>query len=172
MPTLSQQKTNKTKPVSKASSGTDAITLLKEDHKEVSQMFEKFETTKTDSAKQQLVAKICAALTVHAEIEEEIFYPAAREALKESDEDLIDEAEVEHDTIKQFVSELEDAPTDAEFYDARVKVLGEYVKHHVQEEETEMFPKLRKTKMDMAAIGEELAMRKKELAEENEKADA
>src|SRR5262249_54033992 len=109
MPTLSPQKPNKSKATSakpKSSSGMDAIMLLKEDHKEVSGLFEKFETTKADSAKQQLVAKICAALTVHAEIEEEIFYPAAREALKEMEEDLIDEAEVEHDTIKQFVSEL------------------------------------------------------------------
>ena len=182
MPMLSQQKPNKTKSVSKTASSKsvaesaagkdDAIILLKEDHKEVSRLFERFEATKSPSMKQQLVAKICAALTVHAQIEEEIFYPAARDALKTDDENLIDEAEVEHDTIKQFVAELEGAPTDADFYDARVKVLGEYVKHHVQDEETEMFPKLRKTKMDMGAIGEELATRKNELTDVSQKNEA
>src|SRR5262245_29021840 len=114
MPMLSQQKPNKTKSISKLSKPVeetsagkdDAISLLKEDHKDVSRLFERFEATKSPSMKQQLVAKICAALTVHAQIEEEIFYPAAREALKASGEDLIDEAEVEHDTIKQFVAEL------------------------------------------------------------------
>lgn len=111
MPTLSQQKPSKNHDGIKDLHRHGRDRSSQRGSQKLRGMFEKFETTDIDSAKQQLVAKICAALSVHAQIEEEIFYPAAREALKESDEDMIDEAEVEHDTIKQFVSDQMRQPT-------------------------------------------------------------
>jgi hemerythrin superfamily protein len=139
----------------------DAIALLKADHKEVAEMLEKFETAR--STKQKLAQQICMSLTVHAQIEEEIFYPAAREALGDEGEDLLNEAEVEHNSLKELISQIEGASPDDELFDAQVKVLGEYVKHHVKEEEGEIFPKLRKSDMDLVEVGEQLAARKKEL---------
>ena len=104
---------------------------------------------------------------MHAEIEEEIFYPAAHDALAEEDgEDLLDEAEVEHASIKSLVEQLQDSDPDDDLYDAKVKVLCEYVTHHVKEEETEMFPKVRKTNIDLEELGAELMERKQELMEE------
>ena len=147
----------------------DAIALLTADHREVETLFKAFEDAKEDDEeKAEIVEKICEALSVHAEIEEEIFYPAARDALSEEGEDLLDEAEVEHASIKSFVEQLQDAEPDEELYDARVKVLCEYVTHHVKEEEGEMFPKVRKTKLDLAELGQELQARKAELMSEAE----
>jgi hemerythrin-like domain-containing protein len=142
----------------------DAIKLLKADHKEVADMVEKFENGRLSKDKKAATAKqICMALTVHAQIEEEIFYPAAREAVR-SGEDLLDEAEVEHGSIKELVAAIENAsPDDDELFEARVKVLGEYVKHHVKEEETQLFPKLRKSDMDLDEVGMQLSARKEEL---------
>jgi hemerythrin superfamily protein len=140
----------------------DAIALLKADHKEVSDMFEKFESART-ATKQKLAQKICQALTVHAQIEEEIFYPAAREALGEDGADLLDEAEVEHNSLKELIANIEGATPGDALFDAHVKVLGEYTKHHVKEEQNELFPKCRKSEMDLVAIGEQLAARKQEL---------
>ena len=139
----------------------DAIALLKADHKEVAEMFEKFETAR--STKSKLAQQICVALTVHAQIEEEIFYPAAREALGDEGEDLLNEAEVEHNSLKELIGQIEGSDPDDELFDAHVKVLGEYVKHHVKEEEGQLFPKLRKSDMDLAELGEQIAARKKEL---------
>lgn len=139
----------------------DAIALLKADHKEVAEMFEKFETAR--STKSKLAQQICMALTVHAQIEEEIFYPAAREALRDEGEDLLNEAEVEHNSLKELIGQIEGSAPGDELYDAHVKVLGEYVKHHVKEEEGELFPKLRKSAMDLVEVGEQIAARKKEL---------
>lgn len=139
----------------------DAIALLKADHKEVAEMFEKFETAR--STKSKLAQQICVALTVHAQIEEEIFYPAAREALGDEGEDLLNEAEVEHNSLKELIGQIEGSNPDDELFDAHVKVLGEYVKHHVKEEEGQLFPKLRKSDMDLAELGEQIAARKKEL---------
>ena len=139
----------------------DAIALLKADHKEVAEMLEKFETAR--STKGKLAQQICMSLTVHAQIEEEIFYPAAREALGDEGEDLLNEAEVEHNSLKELIGQIEGSSPEDELFDARVKVLGEYVKHHVKEEEGELFPKLRKTDMDLVKVGEQLAARKKEL---------
>jgi hemerythrin superfamily protein len=138
----------------------DAIALLKADHKEVAAMLEKFETAR--STKGKLAQQICMSLTVHAQIEEEIFYPAAREALGEAGEDLLDEAKVEHNSLKELIGHIEGASPEDELFDAHVKVLGEYVKHHVKEEEGELFPKLRKSDMDLVKVGEQLAARKKE----------
>src|SRR5262245_9389952 len=116
-----------------ASSGKDdAIKLLKADHKEVSDMVEKYENGRLSQDRKLAIEKqICLALTVHAQIEEEIFYPAARDAMRDG-EDLLDEAEVEHGSIKELVAAIEDGSPDDELFDARVKVLGEYVKHHVK----------------------------------------
>lgn len=139
----------------------DAIALLKADHKEVAEMFEKFETAR--STKSKLAQQICVALTVHAQIEEEIFYPATREALGDEGEDLLNEAEVEHNSLKELIGQIEGSDPDDELFDAHVKVLGEYVKHHVKEEEGQLFPKLRKSDMDLAELGEQIAARKKEL---------
>jgi hemerythrin superfamily protein len=139
----------------------DAISLLKADHKEVSEMLEKFESAR--STKEKLAHQICQALTVHAQIEEEIFYPAARDALGEEGKDLLDEAKVEHNSLKVLITNIEGSSPEDDLFDAHVSVLGEYVKHHVKEEEGELFPKLRKSEMDLKAIGEQLASRKKEL---------
>jgi len=147
--------------------GQDAIKLLKADHEEVTRLFEQYEKVKEkdEQKKSDLIDQICTALTVHAQIEEEIFYPAARNALEEKGEDLLDEAEVEHGTIKALVEQLENMHPDDELCDAKVKVLGEYVKHHVKEEEGQIFPQIKKSDADLDALGEELAERKKDLIE-------
>ena len=148
------------------SRGTNALELLKHDHDEVDEMFKQFEEIKDngdDAEKEQLVAQICDALTIHAQIEETIFYPAARRALQEKGQDLLDEAAVEHQTLKDIVGRLEMAPTSDPLYDAGVKVLSEYVKHHVKEEENELFPKVRQANLDLQAIGQQLAGRKEQL---------
>ena len=167
MPTASKQTTAQRRAAARtrARSGKDdAIKLLKTDHKEVSDLVDKYENGRLSKDRKVAVAKqICMALTVHAQIEEEIFYPAAREAVR-GGEDLLDEAEVEHGSIKELVSAIENAsPDDDDLFDARVKVLGEYVKHHVKEEENELFPKLRKSDMDLEEVGAQLAARKEEL---------
>ena len=143
----------------------DAIKLLKADHKEVSDLIEKYQNGRLSKDRKMAVAKqICLALTVHAQIEEEIFYPAAREASIRDGDDLLDEAEVEHGSLKQLVAAIEgSSPDQDELFDARVKVLGEYVKHHVKEEENELFPKARKSDMDVEDVGVRLAARKEEL---------
>ena len=146
--------------------GMNALELLKHDHDEVDAMFKQFEEIKDngdDAEKEQLVAQICDALTIHAQIEETIFYPAARRALQEKGQDLLDEAAVEHQTLKDIVGRLEMAPTSDPLYDAGVKVLSEYVKHHVKEEENELFPKVRQANLDLQAIGQQLAGRKEQL---------
>ena len=139
----------------------DAIALLKADHKEVAEMLEKFETAR--STKEKLAQQICMSLTVHAQIEEEIFYPAAREALEDEGEDLLNEAKVEHNSLKELIGQIEGSSPDDDLFEAHVKVLGEYVKHHVKEEEGQIFPKLRKSDMDLGEVGAQLAARKKEL---------
>ena len=147
--------------------GTNALELLKRDHQEVDKMFHQFEEIKDgagDDEKENLVTQICDALTVHARIEEQIFYPAARRALGEQEgKDLLDEAAVEHQTLKDIIGRLEAAPTDDPLYDAGVKVLSEYVKHHVKEEENELFPKVRSSDMDLMAVGQQLEAQKQQL---------
>jgi hemerythrin superfamily protein len=143
----------------------DAIKLLKEDHDEVEALFAQYERQKKKNGDQRgdLIQKICAALTVHAQIEEDIFYPAARDALEEGGDELLDEAEVEHSTIKSLVEQLEAMTPGDQLCDAKVKVLSEYVKHHVKEEEGEIFPKIKKTDLDLDELGTEMAERKAEL---------
>lgn len=150
-------------------SGPNALTLLRNDHTEVSEMFEKFEKRKdkmTAKQKEALVDEICTALTVHAQIEEEIFYPAVRPEI--DDEDMMDEAVVEHQSLKELIAKIEDEGSEGEYYDAHVKVLGEYVKHHVKEEQNEMFKKVRATDIDLKELGARLEQRKMELMEEME----
>ena len=168
MPTPREETSQKAK-TAKTEKREDAIKLLTKDHREVEALFKQFEDSKEDKAeKADIVAQICDALSAHAEIEEEIFYPAAREALSEKGEDLLDEAEVEHASIKSLVAQLEDAEPDEELYDAKVKVLTEYVKHHVKEEEGELFPKVKKTDLDLDALGAEMFERKTEIMAEDD----
>ena len=143
----------------------DAITLLKQDHQAVKKLFKEFEDAKGDSRKQKLAHEICLELSVHAEIEETIFYPACEGTV---DEDELKEGYVEHDTAKLLIAEItanEDASDD--FFDTTVKVLQEEIEHHIEEEEGPggIFSQARKGKLDMDAIGEQLAERKKELTE-------
>ena len=142
-----------------------ALELLKQDHREVEEWFDEYnELKEDDDRKRALVEKICLALKVHAQIEEEIFYPQAREATK--DNDLIDEAAVEHATVKHLIGEIEGMEVDEELYDAKIRVPGEMVKHHIKEEEKELFPELVSAKMVLDAVGKELAKRKEELMAE------
>lgn len=151
----------------KAAAKHDAIKLLKADHAEVSEMFDKYENGRQPKARKAALAqKICAALTVHAQIEEEIFYPAAREAGGKEVEDMLNEAEVEHGSVKELIAALEAGSPDDELFDAQVKVMGEWVKHHVKEEENELFPKIRKAGLDLEGVGAQLAQRKAELTRE------
>lgn len=141
----------------------DAIALLKADHREVEGWFEEFEKARSDKKKQDLATKICTALKVHTQIEEEIFYPAFLEAT--GDKDIHHEAEVEHAGAKNLIAQIEKMTPDDDYYDAKVKVLSEMIKHHVKEEEQRdgMFAEAKKADMDLAALGEEMAARKREL---------
>lgn len=139
----------------------NAIALLKADHAAVSQLFADYETARSPAKKKALVAHICTALSVHAQVEEEICYPAVKAALK--DKQLVPEATVEHTSLKELMAQLEGAEPDGELYDAKVKVLSEYVKHHVKEEQNEMFPKAKATSLDMVDLGARIAARKEEL---------
>lgn len=142
---------------------SDAIALLREDHRRIAALFAQFDTLKADGErKRALVARICRELTVHARVEEEIFYPAARTVL--DDAALVDEADVEHACAKALVAELEAAKPGDDHHDAKVRVLGEYVEHHVREEQEAMFPMLRRTGLDLQGLGERIAARKRELA--------
>lgn len=149
--------------------GTNAVELLKQDHDEVEKLFDQYEDAKDEDnqeLKAQIVAAVCKALTIHAQVEEELFYPAMRRH-EEDAADLVDEAAVEHQTLKNLVAELMDATPEDDLYDAKVKVLSEYVKHHVKEEEGEMFPMARKADMDLDALGAKLLQRKAELADDS-----
>ena len=147
----------------KSAKPIDAIKLLTADHREVDALFKKFEKTDDENEKAEIVANICQALSAHADIEEEIFYPAARDALEDKGEDLMDEAEVEHASIKSLVEQLQEAEPGSDLYDAKVTVLMEYVKHHVKEEEGEIFPKVKKSGLDLEELGAEMAERKADL---------
>lgn len=143
----------------------DAIALLKQDHRTVSALFEEFE--KADEEEQSAIAqRVCRLLTVHATIEEELLYPAAKEAFDDEDDDLVNEAEVEHGCAKELIARIEGMSSDDEHFKATVKVLGEYIKHHVKEEEGELFAQLKKTDLDLKEIGEQLAQRKYALMEQ------
>lgn len=142
----------------------DAIALLKEDHREVEKLFKDFESAKGEGRKEKLARQICMELTVHTKIEEEIFYPACKDKVEE---DLLKEAYVEHDAAKLLIAEIEAGSGQSDdFFDAKVQVLSEQIEHHVEEEEKELFPEVRKADIDLKALGEQLAERKKELLKE------
>ena len=141
----------------------DAVALLKQDHREVEELFAQYEKASGEGRKQKLAMRICTELSIHAEIEEEIFYPACEGKV---DEDLLKESYVEHDGAKLLIAEIIAGEPSDEFYDAKVKVLQEQIEHHVEEEEQRvegMFSQARNAGVDMDALGEELAARKAEL---------
>jgi hypothetical protein len=142
---------------------TDAVALLKADHRKVEDLFDKYEKAKGAERKKSLAGQICLELTVHAKIEEDVFYPACR---GEIDDNLMDEAYVEHDGAKVLIAQIEAGSPDDEFYDAKVKVLSEMIKHHVKEEEKKagnMFAQARKAGLDTKALGTRMAAEKKAL---------
>ncbi len=146
----------------------DAVALLKEDHRTVEELFAQFEKASGDGRKQKLANQICLELSVHAKIEEEIFYPACEGKVEE---DLLKEAYVEHDGAKILIGEIMAGEPSDEFYDAKVTVLQEQIEHHVEEEEKRMeglFAQARKAGLDMDALGEQLAARKAELTRQYE----
>jgi hemerythrin superfamily protein len=145
----------------------DAIALLKADHDEAKAVFEQFEKARSDAKKLELATKVCAALRVHMQIEEEIFYPAFLEAT--GDDDLNNEAIVEHEGAKKLIEEIEAMGPDDELFDAKVHVLGEMIEHHIKEEEQPsdgMFAQARKSKLDLEELGVRLQTRKEELMAE------
>ena len=142
----------------------DAVALLKADHRKVEDLFAKFEKTKAADKKQRLAQEICKELTVHTLIEEEIFYPACRGEIKD---ETVSEAYVEHDGAKMLIAELEAGSPEDDFYDAKMKVLSEEIKHHVKEEEMRsegMFAQAKAAGLDLEDLGARMAARKKELA--------
>jgi hypothetical protein len=138
-----------------------AIELLEEDHHEVEILFGEYAGLEDDAEKEALALKICLMLQVHAQIEEEIFYPEARKAI--SKPELVDEAIVEHASAKQLIAEIEAMEIGDNLRDAKVKVLGEQISHHVEEEESELFPEVEGSEMDLEALGQRMADRKTEL---------
>ena len=154
-----------------ATGPADAIALLTADHAEVHQLFEQYEHLVEDGAneeeRQALAERICVLLTVHAQIEEEVFYPAARDIVEKYE--LLDEAEVEHALAQHLIAKILDMEPEEVLYDATVKVLGECVGHHVKDEETELFPRCRSAGMDLKTLGRELAERRQELLADAEK---
>lgn len=142
----------------------NAITLLKKDHQRVKQAFAQYEELGPYAFvhKKKLADQICAELTLHTQLEEEIIYPAFREKLSD-EKDLLNEAKVEHDSAKVLIKEIQQMQADEELFDAKVKVLSEYIEHHVKEEEDEMFPLLQKSDVDLALLGEKLFQRKQQL---------
>ena len=145
-----------------------ALDFLEQEHRDVERTFDEFDEAKDEKKKEELAQKICMALTVHSQIEEEIFYPEARKAT--GDNDLIDEAIVEHASAKKLIEEIEEMTAEDELFEAKVRVLQEQVKHHIVEEEEELFPELDRGDMDLDAVGERLAQRKAELLKKLENA--
>ena len=154
----------------KKSSSQDAISLLKADHRQVEEWFSEFESARSASKKQQLATSICDALTVHTTIEEEIFYPAFLQATE--DKDIHHEAVVEHDGAKQLIAQIQGMSAADDYFDAKVTVLSEMIKHHVKEEEKPggMFAEAKKSEMDLDVLGEELLARKRELQSQSKAA--
>ena len=155
-------------PKTKAKAAAAAIEMLKEDHEKVKKAFKEFEKMDREDTEtmQQLVATVCEDLKIHTTLEEEIFYPAVREAIE--DEDIMNEAQVEHETAKMLIEQLENMQADDPNYHATFTVLGEYVRHHIEEEESEMFPQARKSGLDLKALAAQLQERRQELIGEPE----
>lgn len=143
----------------------NAVSFLKRDHSQVAALFKQFNESDSED-KILLAGQICQLLTIHALIEEELLYPVARGLLASDDEKLVDEAAVEHASIKELVDQIASARSEDALFEAKVHVLGEYVNHHVKEEEDELFPKLQERQLDLEALGQSLATRKGELMTE------
>jgi hypothetical protein len=135
--------------------------MLRSDHTRVQEMFDRFEKLRGGERKEKLVEQICQELEIHTQLEEEIFYPAVRAAI--GADDLMDEATVEHQSAKDLIGQLRDMSASDDLYDAKVTVLGEYIKHHVVEVHGEMFPKCRRAGMDLVSLREQMQTRKAEL---------
>ena len=170
MPTTQTPSTRKTtaQKTTARRSKNDAIKLLTDDHNKVKKMFKEFEKLhkKHEEGREELAQQICKELTIHAQLEEEIFYPAAHEAI--DDDHLMNEAAVEHQAAKDLIEKIQSMNSSDPMYDALVRVLGEYVNHHIEEEQNEIFPKVEKAKMDLEEIGSEIEERKEALMEEQE----
>lgn len=139
----------------------DAVAILRADHKKVSELVVQYEKARSTTKKFSLVTDICTELSVHAQVEEEIFYPAVKAALK--CKALVPEATAEHATLKDLMTQVEGFTPDGEMFDAKIKVMSEYVKHHVKEEQNEMFPKAKSTRLDMLKLGADILARKEVL---------
>jgi hemerythrin-like domain-containing protein len=153
----------------RTSARTEILSMLKADHKRVRKAFRDFEKLEPQESAEQclaIVQQTLGELQVHATLEEELFYPAARGGLKDEDEELIDEAEVEHMTVKVLIEQLQGMTAEDEKFAATFKVLGEYVNHHIREEENEMFPKLERAKLDWDGLSAEMETRREELTQE------
>ena len=159
-------------PRSRTKTTVDAIDMLKQDHDKVEKAFKDFEKMDRQDVEacRQLIGTVCAELRMHTTLEEEVFYPAVREAI--GDDDLMNEAAVEHETARMLIDQLDNMGADDPNYFATFTVLGEYVKHHIKEEHGEMFPAAKKAKIDLDALAERMRSRKEELAGETEKAPA
>jgi hemerythrin superfamily protein len=147
-----------------AARSQDAVALLKADHRAVEKLFAQFGKARAEARKQQLAEQICLELKVHTELEEEIFYPVSRDFLK--DDEIVNEALVEHQAAKDLIAQIEGLEPFDEMYDAKVTVLQELVEHHVREEEKELFPQVQKSAMDLKAVGERMKLRKDGLMRE------
>lgn len=173
MATKSTAQTATAKPAP-AKRQKDACDLLDADHKAVKALFKEYATlvesrSRASAKKRQLADQICRELTVHATIEEEIFYPAVRKAIK--DDALMNEATVEHASAKDLIAQILEMDVKDEMFDAKVTVLGEYIDHHVKEERSEMFAQARKTKLDLVKMAEQLKQRKQALMAEADAGD-
>lgn len=145
---------------------SNAIELLKHDHREVESMFKQFDAEDASRSKAEMAQHICLSLIVHSEIEEELFYPAAKRALEDEGRDLIAEAKVEHMSLKRLIDDISGSSPGDELFEARMTVLKEYVKHHVHEEEHELMPQVKRADIDLEALGSRLQERKQALIEE------
>jgi len=155
------------RPVSPRAAADNALAVLRADHERVIELFARFERLKSNGPqKGQLVERICDELELHTRIEDELFYPSIRPSI--GDDDLMDEAQVEHESAKALIEQLRGMKPGDTLYDAKVTVLGEYVKHHVKEEQDEMFPKVEKIDLDLVALGRALKTRKRQLKGESD----
>jgi len=150
---------------------TNAITMLKEDHQKVKDLFDKFEETNGSAMKAKLVSEALTELKVHATVEEELFYPAVRQQM-EDEEGLMEEADEEHHVAKVLIAELEQMTGDEEHWEAKFKVLAESVRHHIKEEEGKMFKEAKKTEIDFDVLGSQMAQLKEKLMQQGVPADA
>jgi hemerythrin superfamily protein len=161
------QSTTAKRRTTSGKTGSDAIALLIDDHDKVKKMFKEYEKiskNNDEEKKEALATQICKELTVHAQLEEEIFYPAVREGI--DDDALMNEAMVEHAEAKGLIAQIQSMPASNPLYDATVKVLGENIEHHIGEEQKDMFPKVKKLNLDLKELGREMAERKETLMQE------